>query len=102
MKPQVSQHFGECCQVTERGVTEPGLQADSHAGDLIPARQRRRAAVPRATLPLMVCHLHKPEICPYGHSLAVGMPQEISWMPCICGPAHEAESEGRGMGHLML
>jgi hypothetical protein len=29
MKPQVSQHFGEYCQVTESGVTEPGLQADS-------------------------------------------------------------------------
>ena len=29
MKSQVSQHFGECCQVTGRGVTEPGRQADS-------------------------------------------------------------------------
>ena len=29
MKPQVSQQFGECCQVTESGVTEPGLQANS-------------------------------------------------------------------------
>lgn len=29
MKPQVSQHFGECCQVTEGGVTEPGLQVGS-------------------------------------------------------------------------
>ena len=29
MKPQVSQHFGESCQVTEGGVTEPGLQAGS-------------------------------------------------------------------------
>jgi hypothetical protein len=28
VKPQVSQHFGECAQVTESGVTEPGLQAD--------------------------------------------------------------------------
>ena len=27
MKSQVSQHFGEYCQVTESGVTEPGLQA---------------------------------------------------------------------------
>ena len=40
--------------------------------------------------------------CPYGHSLAPGMPQKISWMPCICAPAHEAESQGRGMGHLTL
>ena len=31
MKPQVSQHFGECCQVTEGGVTEPGLQAESRS-----------------------------------------------------------------------
>ena len=29
MKPQVSQHFGEFCQVTESGVTEPGLQAEA-------------------------------------------------------------------------
>ena|SRR6185437_5475564 len=29
MRPQVSQHFGACCQVTEGVVTEPGLQADS-------------------------------------------------------------------------
>ena len=27
MKSQVSQDFGGCCQVTEGGVTEPGLQA---------------------------------------------------------------------------
>jgi hypothetical protein len=29
VKPQVSQHFAEYCQVMETGVTEPGLQADS-------------------------------------------------------------------------
>ncbi len=29
MKPQVSHHFGESCQVTESGMTEPGLQAGS-------------------------------------------------------------------------
>ena len=45
---------------------------------------------------------HKPEQCPYGHSLARGMPQKISWMPCICEPAREAENQGRGMGHLTL
>jgi hypothetical protein len=45
---------------------------------------------------------HKPDRCPYGHSLAAGMPQKISWMPCICGPAREAEGQGRGMGHLTL
>ena len=35
--------------------------------------------------------------CPYGHSLAHGMPQKISWMPCICAPAREAGSTGRGL-----
>ncbi len=45
---------------------------------------------------------HKPEQCPYGHSLTPGMPQKISWMPCICEPAREAERQSRGMGHLML
>jgi hypothetical protein len=29
VKPQVSQHFRECYQVTEAGLTEPGLQAGS-------------------------------------------------------------------------
>ena len=29
---------------------------------------------------------HKPERCPHGNSLAPGMPQKISWLPCICGP----------------
>jgi hypothetical protein len=32
MKPQVSQHIAESCQVTEIGLTEPGLQADSTVG----------------------------------------------------------------------
>ena len=32
MKPQVSQHFAESCQVTEIGLTEPGLLADSLRG----------------------------------------------------------------------
>jgi hypothetical protein len=29
VKSQASQHFGESCQATEGGVTEPGLQAGS-------------------------------------------------------------------------
>jgi hypothetical protein len=29
MKSQVSHHFGECCQVAESGMTEPGLQVGS-------------------------------------------------------------------------
>ena len=29
VKPQVSQHSGKGYQVTESGLTEPGLQADS-------------------------------------------------------------------------
>lgn len=45
---------------------------------------------------------HKPEHCPYGHSLAPGKPQKVSWMPCICAPAREAAENGRGMGHLTL
>ena len=44
----------------------------------------------------------KPDRCPYGHSLAPGMPQKISWMPCVCEPAREAGSQGRGMGHMTL
>jgi hypothetical protein len=30
------------------------------------------------------------------------MPQKVSWMPCICGPAREAAEHGRGMGHMTL
>jgi len=45
---------------------------------------------------------HKREHCPYGHSLAPGMPQKMSWMPCICDPAREAAEHGRGMGHVTL
>ena len=45
---------------------------------------------------------HRPEACPFGHSLARGEPQKISWMPCICRPAQERAEHGRGMGHLTL
>jgi hypothetical protein len=37
----------------------------------------------------------KPERCPFGHSLARGKPQQISWMPCICGPAQERAGHGQ-------
>ena len=46
--------------------------------------------------------VNKLERCPYGHSLASGMPQKISWLPCICDSAREAAEHGRGMGHLTL
>ena len=49
--------------------------------------------------PLLV---RKPERCPFGHSLAGGKPQKISWMPRICGPAQERAEQGRGMGHVTL
>ena len=49
----------------------------------------------------LLCN-HKSARCPNGHSLARGMPQKISWMPCICGPAREATEHGRGMGHVTL
>ena len=45
---------------------------------------------------------HKPERCPYGHSLTFDIPQKISWLPCICNPAREAAERGRGMGHVTL
>jgi hypothetical protein len=48
------------------------------------------------------CSPTKPERCLYGHSLAPGMPQKISWLPCICDPAREAAERGRGMGHVTL
>ena len=45
---------------------------------------------------------NKPKYCPYGHSLAPGMPQRVSWLPCMCGPAREAGSQGRGLGHMTV
>ena len=50
----------------------------------------------------VLLYANNPKQCPYGHSLAPGMPQKISWLPCICEPAREAESQGRGIGHLTL
>ena len=44
---------------------------------------------------------HKPERCPFGHSLWPGMAQ-VGWQPCICTAAREAAQRGRGMGHLWV
>jgi len=43
----------------------------------------------------------KPECCPFGHDLWPGKAQ-VSWKPCICGPAREAAERGRGMGHGVI
>ena len=41
---------------------------------------------------------HKPERCPFGHSLWPGMAQ-VGWQPCICTAAQEAaERAVSGMG----
>lgn len=53
----------------------------------------------RMSVPLFV---NKPGICPYGHSLSLGMPQKVSWLPCMCGPAREAGEQGRGLGHMTV
>ena len=45
---------------------------------------------------------HKPQQCPFGHSLTPGRPQTIGWKPCVCTPAREAARDGRGMGHLLI
>ena len=45
---------------------------------------------------------HRPERCPFGHSLARGMPQRVGWKPCICTPAREASERGLGMRHLWV
>ena len=37
-----------------------------------------------------------------GIRLLPGMPQKISWLPFICGPAREAAEHSRGMGHVTL
>ncbi len=39
----------------------------------------------------------KPEVCPYGHVLGRGQ-VHISWTPCICQPAREANKRGARPG----
>lgn len=53
----------------------------------------------RMPVPLFV---NRPGRCPYGHSLASGMPQQVSWLPCMCGPAREVGEQGRGLGHMTV
>ena len=44
---------------------------------------------------------HKPDVCPYGHELKPGR-IVVSWTPCICPAATEADVRGRGMGHVRV
>jgi hypothetical protein len=44
---------------------------------------------------------NKPEFCPFGHRLWPGGAQ-VSWKPCICGPAREGAERGRGLGHVQV
>jgi hypothetical protein len=44
---------------------------------------------------------HKPERCPFGHSLWPGMAQ-AGWQPCICMAVQEGTERGRSMGHLWM
>lgn len=44
---------------------------------------------------------HRPQRCPFGHHLGPGQ-ATVSWRPCACGPAAEANERGRGMGHLTV
>jgi len=45
---------------------------------------------------------HRPERCPFGHSLALGKPQRVGWTPCLCASAREAAGNSLGMGHLWI
>ena len=45
---------------------------------------------------------HRPEQCPFGHSLARGEPQRVGWKPCQCVAAREWAAAGWGMGHLWV
>ena len=45
---------------------------------------------------------NRPARCPFGHSVALGMPQRVGWQPCLCAPARESAGRGRGMGHLWV
>ncbi len=110
VEPKVSRHV-RCGPPLRRWVR---LRAHSRESSRAPVERPQGCGESRHFLLTETCssgHDHrmsaplfanKPEHCPYGHSLARGMPQKISWPPCICDPAREAAKHGRGMGHVTL
>jgi hypothetical protein len=65
VKSQVRQHFGECCQVTESGVTEPGLQTEApSAPHSHPESLRSRPLVQVTTLPSRALRSREPSNSP--------------------------------------
>ena len=44
---------------------------------------------------------HRPRRCPFGHDVGPGH-AKVSWTPCGCGPALEANERGRGLGHITV
>jgi len=44
---------------------------------------------------------HRPRRCPFGHDVGRGH-AKVSWTPCGCGPALEANERGRGLGHITV
>ena len=44
---------------------------------------------------------HRPRRCPFGHDVGPGH-AKVSWAPCGCGPALEANERGRGLGHITV
>ena len=44
---------------------------------------------------------HRPRCCPLGHDVGPGR-AKVSWTPCGCGPALEANERGRGLGHITV
>ena len=44
---------------------------------------------------------HRPRRCPLGHDVGPGQ-AKVSWTPCGCGPALEANQRGRGLGHITV
>lgn len=60
----------------------------------------RRAPGHDRSVPVSIFE-NKPEFCPFGHRLWPGGAQ-VSWKPCICGPAREGAERGRGLGHVWV
>ena len=44
---------------------------------------------------------HRPRRCPFGHDVGPGH-AKVSWTPCGCRPALEANERGRGLGHITV
>ena len=59
------------------------------------------AAAGMTTSCLYKCSTTGPGAAPFGHDVGPGH-AKVSWTPCGCGPALEANERDRGLGHITV